>query len=149
MSSDDVLKVEIESVLADIRKLYESSGKKVTGRFGKELTAVYEPNSATIMGHVYLSGRQAGKRPPIADIEEWVVNRGIASANTKAARGIAYAIAKKIGEDGTNPSRHRNLYLEVLTPQRIDSIIDKVSQFNVTSFISELQTELKLLQTTF
>lgn len=148
-NSDEIIKEEIEKVLEEIKELYEKSGKKTTGKFAKDLKSTYSPNKATIEGHVYLAGRLAGRMPPVKELEKWVVAKGIASANSKRARGIAWAISKKIAERGTNKDNHLDPYKTVLTPQRIDSIIQKVSQFNIGLFVDTIQTELKILQTTF
>ncbi len=148
-NSNEILKEEIDSVLADIRALYEASGKRVTGRFSEDLKATYTPNKAVIEGQVYTAGRAAGEMPPIQNIIEWVEAKNIAAAASKEASSIAWAIAKKIAREGTNKENARDFYTEVLTPQRIDSIILKVSQFHVTQFIESITTELKIIQTTF
>lgn len=146
MTTDEVIKEEIEAILADIIVAYEQYGKKVSGNFIEGLEAVYEPNKATIKGFVYLAGRKKGKRPPVAALEAWVRRKGIFEIKSKSqARSIAYAIAKKIGEKGTNPNYHQKIYEQVITPERIDSIIDRVSKLNVNRIITMINAELEVL----
>ncbi len=52
-------------------------------------------------------GRRPGKRPPLDPIIEWLKIKGIVvdgEDSEKAQKAVAYAIAKKIGDDGT-PAR--------------------------------------------
>ena len=144
-NSNEIIKAEIDSIIEDILTMYEDSGKKTSGQFGDGLEAVYSNNGNTVQlfGYGYLAGRKAGKMPPVKAIETWVINKGLAaSAN---ASGLAWAIAKKIAKEGTNKENHLPIYEQVLTPQRIDEIIEKVSQFNVTYFVDEITAEFKKL----
>lgn len=146
MSDIEIIKEEIDSILEDIRDLYESSGKKVSGSFGEGLEAVYTHNSGTIRGFVYLAGRKAGKMPPVKNILAWVKARGLKSfRRNKSASSIAWAIAKKIKKEGTNRESAMKIYEQVITPQRIDSIIERVSRLNVNRIITELTAEIKIL----
>ena len=152
-SNSELLEQEVSLLLSDIREIYNNSGKRTTGRFSNDLTVEYSNTetkfTAIIKGHVYLAGRAAGLTPPIQAIQEWVISKGIASAGSNEASGIAYAIATKIAREGTNRSNAIDPYTQVLTPQRIQSIIDKVASFNVTQFVDRVLTELKIIQTTF
>jgi len=144
-NSNEIIKAEIDSIIEDILTMYEDSGKRTSGQFGEGLQAVYSNNGNTVQlfGYGYLAGRKAGKMPPVKAIETWVINKGLAaSAN---ASGLAWAIAKKISKEGTKKENHLPIYDRVITPQRIDEIIKKVSQFNVDLFINEITAEFKKL----
>ena len=150
LKTNDILKREMDLLLADIRREYENSGKKVSGKFADGLEVDYSmsqgKHTATLSGYVYLAGRAAGKRPPHAPILEWVKRKGIFSfRNEREASGIAYAIAKKIGEEGTNKAYHLKIYEKVLTPQRIQQIIDKISKINIIEFVEAIQAELRII----
>ena len=149
MSSDDIIKEEIESIIEDVKQVYEESGKRVSGRFAEGLSAIFGDGNATIFGFLYLSGRDAGRLPVVENIEQWVVDRGLAAQGSKEATGIAWAVAKKIAREGTNDENEINPYEIVITPQRIDKIIERVSQFNVTEFVNEVRVGLRLIQTQF
>ena len=145
--SNEILKQEIELILSEIKEVYNNSDKKVTGEFENGLSGEYEPNKATIKGYLYLGGRNGGIIPPVQEIENWIINKGIQPLDElMTLNSLAWAIAKKISKEGTNPINHLNIYQEVITPQRIDTIINKLSVFNAGLFISEITNELKNLK---
>ncbi len=47
-----------------------------------------------------IGGRPPGAPPPVAPLQDWVIAKGIAT-NPKKARGIAFAIRRKIMNEGT------------------------------------------------
>jgi hypothetical protein len=147
VSEDDkIIREEIDAILSDIRKFYEASGKKASGEFGKGLEAIYEPNKGTIRGFVYLAGRKAGKMPPVGAILNWLKIRGIRSVRkNQSVRSLAWAIAKKIAKEGTKQENALKIYEEVITPQRINKIIDRVAKLNVNRIITEIRAELEVL----
>ena len=126
-SNQDIIREEIESIVSDIKELYNQSGKKVSGKFEKELEVVYSPNKAVIRGVVYLAGRKAGRMPPVQRILEWVKARGIRAIERNVSQtSLAWAIAKKIQKMGTKKENALNIYEKVITPQRINRIIERV-----------------------
>ncbi|MFI8379623.1 hypothetical protein [Leeuwenhoekiella sp. NPDC079379] len=148
--SIEIMKAEIEAIKADIIKAYEQSGKKVSGEFLEGLQINYNTSTnvlkAEINGYGYLAGRASGKMPPVQNIKDWVINKGIFQIESDAqATGIAWAIAKKIAKEGTNNQYHLKIYEKIITPARIDNIIKKLEQFNVQFFVGEVTNELKLL----
>lgn len=146
-TNNDIIKEEVEAVLSDIKKLYNSSGKRTSGNFETQLEARYSDNKAEIYGVTYLAGRVAGKMPPVQAIEKWIKAKGITPYNDKlTTTGLAWAIAKKIAKNGTKKENHLKVYEEVITPERIDSIIKKVSVFNVNYFINEIEVSLEILE---
>lgn len=146
MTDDEIIKEEIDAILSDIKKLYKESGKKASGEFEKGLEAVYEPNKGTIRGFVYLAGRKAGKMPPVAAILSWLKIRGIRSfKKSQSVNSLAWAIARKIAREGTKAENALKIYEEVITPQRINKIIDRISKLNVNRIITEIRAELEVL----
>lgn len=146
MSNDEILKEEMESLKADIITAYNASNKKVSGEFERGLEITYSPNQATLSGYVYLAGRAAGKRPPIQPILDWINAKGIKPIEDKMkASTLAFLIARKIGEQGTRKENHLMIYDQVITPERIDSILEKINQVNVTVFIDEVTTMITKL----
>lgn len=143
---NEVIKEEIEALLKEIKQAYEESGKRTSGEFANGLEAIYESNKATIKGYTYLAGRSAGKMPPIENIKRWIEQKGVTPIESKmTTTSLAWAIAKNISKNGTNKENHLKIYEEIVTPERIDEIIKKVSQFNVNLFVNELTTKLELL----
>lgn len=143
-STDEVIKEEMESLVADIKAVYEASGKRTTGEFENGLELELSPNKAILYGYTYLAGRAAGKMPPVENILNWVRAKGI-TPETGTQTGLAWAIAKKIAQEGTNRETQLHIYEQVITPERIQSIIDRVSEINITAFVNEITTELKLI----
>ncbi len=85
-------------------------------------------------------GRKAGKRPPIASIEEWISAKGIqvrqsSQESTQSVlerrRSLAYAIASKIAKRGTIKRfgyKGGNFIKDVLTPDNIEAIAQHLSE---------------------
>lgn len=153
MTTDEVIQEEIGLILEDIIQVYESSGRRASGQFAEGLEAIYEPNKATIRGYVYLAGRGKTKKrgkagePTLREaIEKWLKVKGITSIDNNISQSsLAYLIARKIHQEGTRREEWLRIYEQVITPQRIDSIIDRVSELNVNRIITEINAQLEIL----
>ena len=72
-------------------------------------------------------GRKAGKQPPLKNIVEWVNTKAtfggfanVKNISDKAVqKGIAFAIAKKIGKKGT---KGNDFYSDAVTDDRLDKL---------------------------
>lgn len=134
-----ILTLEFESLKEDILAVYEASGKRTSGEFEKGLGVVYEANKATLMGYTYLGGRRAGKMPPIQVIEKWLRDKGIKPLDDKLKiSSLAYLIARKIANEGTRKENHIQVYTQVITPERIDKILEKIDNLNANAFVQEV-----------
>ena len=142
---DKIIKQEFDSIIEDIKNLYNASGKRTSGEFEKGMEVTQTTSTTTLLGYPYLSGRMKGKMPPVENIKKWIEGKGITPLKGNIT-SLAWAIAKKIAKEGTSKEYHLKVYEEVITPQRIDDIIKKVSVFNVNMFTNELITELNILQ---
>ena len=137
--NDIIIKEELEAIKADIIALYNASGKRTTGEFENGLEIKYQPNSATLSGYVYLAGRAAGKQPPIQAIEKWLIAKGITPIESKMKiSSLAYLIARKIAKEGTKKENHLQIYNQIITPERIEKILERLNQVNVTAFANEV-----------
>lgn len=153
MTNNEIIKEEIDSILFDIKAEYSNSGRRASGEFEKGLEAVYEHNKATIKGFVYLAGRGATKKkgvdgePTLQErILEWLKVKGIRPVEKKVTlRSLAFLIARKIHKQGTRRSEWLKVYEKVITPERIDKIIDRISELNVNKLITEITAELEVL----
>lgn len=136
----------MELLKADIITVYNASGKKVSGEFEKGLEVAYAPDSAKLSGYVYLAGRKAGKQPPIQAIENWLKAKGIKPIedNMKIST-LAFLIARKIAKEGTKKENHLAIYDQVITPQRIQEIFEKINQINVAAFTNEITIMIQKL----
>lgn len=153
MTNDEIIKEEIDAILVDIIDVYNKSGRRASGEFEKGLEAVYKHNKGTIRGFVYLAGRGATKKkgkagePTLQDqILSWLKIKGIRPLKKKMKlRSLAFLIARKIHKQGTKRSEWLKVYEEVITPERIDSIIDRISELNVNKIITTITAELEVL----
>lgn len=153
MTNDEIIKEEIDSILEDIIALYKSSGRKASGQFEEGLEVVYEPNKATIKGFVYLAGRgktkkkgKAGEPTVQQQILKWLKIKGIKSVRADISqKSLAYLIARKIHREGTKRSEWLKIYEEVITDERINSIIDRVAELNVNRIVTLIDIELEIL----
>lgn len=143
---DEVVQQEFDKLVAEITEVYEQSGKKVSGEFTKGLKVSQSTNGWILEGFGYLAGRLAGKPPPVNVILEWVKAKGLQPiAKGQTQTQLAYAIAYNIGKKGTDSKYHLKIYEQVITPQRIQEILDKVVKFNVIAFVDAVTIELRLL----
>jgi len=142
MSNDEnrqILQEEMESIKNDIIQLYNASGKKSSGEFEQGLKIDYNGLTAVLQGYTYLGGRRAGKMPPIRAIEEWIRAKGIRPLEDRlSTSSLAFLIARKIAERGTDRDKHLKIYNQVITPKRIQKILDRVSQLNANAFVQEV-----------
>jgi len=147
MTNVEIIQEEFDNLKDEIIEAYEKSGKKVSGEFARGLSVKVEGVSnitAKLMGYEYLAGRGAGKQPPLEPLIYWVKNKGIfGNPSDSVARGIAYVIARKIATKGTNPIYHLKVYNQVITKQRIASIIDRLTTENKKNIVDNIKFELK------
>lgn len=148
MTNDEVIKEEMESIKEDIIALYNSSGKRVSGEFENGLELKYGKNSATLSGYLYLGGRAAGKQPPIQAIEKWLVQKGITPIeSTMKISTLAFLVARAISKNGTKKENHLHIYDTIITPERIDKILGRLNEINVTAFADEVTIMINKLVT--
>lgn len=140
-TSKDILEEEINILIEEIIEVYENSGKKVTGEFAEGLYQETTGSKVELWGYSYLAGRPKGKMPPVQAIEKWVIDKGITSLDLDSS-GLAWAIAKKIAKEGTADESHLPIYEMVLTPKRMDEIINKVSEFHAQQFVTEITVNI-------
>lgn len=104
-------------------------------------------NRATLTAPAYLSGRKPGRQPPSEVIEQWIIDKGIAARLEKdmSVSGLAFLIARKIGREGWKPDKDKESDSpeNLITPARIQQILDKVSAYSTENFCSEIINFLK------
>ena len=102
------MKTSAARVLADSKRTLSKEGKHVTGKAinsGKILVKPKEVRVEYDAGYAkYIEfGRRAGKRPPLQPLEDWVKKKGIES-DPKKIKGVAFVVARKIGNVGIKKS---------------------------------------------
>lgn len=155
MTDEQILEAEFQKLRADIIEKYDELGMRASSRFERELEVEVDGLTARLTGVHYteylVDGREPGKQPPIKVIEEWIVDKGIANQieGQITVSSLAYLIARKIGREGTEYFKQggTDLIDSVVTPERIQSIIDKVSVFYMNRFVSDIVDVFKELET--
>lgn len=102
------LKRELLDIAKGISKEIDRNGMRTTGKAQNSLRVQVVQEGSTLVGRIwgeqYIGaleyGRKAGKMPPVDLLEEWVLNKGLASGED--ARRMAWAIAIKIKNEGTS-----------------------------------------------
>lgn len=155
MTTNEILQIEFEEIKKDLISKHNQLKMKASGNWQDSLVVdVINKNDSVVMARVYgehyteqlVNGRQPGKFPPIEAIKRWVIEKGIAGIMEKAkVSSIAFLIARKIAKEGTKYYRDggTDLVSSVYTPERIQSIIDKVAEINVTFITNSLIQQLK------
>lgn len=157
MTTAEILETELNSLKQDLIRKHIELGMKASGQWEEELEVVVIQTNAGISGAlkgedytVQLSeGRAPGKFPPLEDIEAWVESKGLAAIDNEiSTSSLAYLIARKIAREGTEYYKQggTDLIESVVTPERIQSIIDKVREVNVGVFVENLLDQIRTLE---
>lgn len=154
MTTIEVLQEEFESIKAELVQRYNELGMKSSGLWESELEISIDgdesKSSSKVLGLNYTEqlvfGRKPGKFPPIKAIEQWIQDKGIATIGKNiSTSSLAFLIARKIAQEGTNYFKQggTDLVESVITPERIQSIIDRVKEINVVTMTNGLIEKLK------
>lgn len=153
MSNEEIIRAELEKIGEEAKEIYRASGKRVTGKWEEGVRVETSPNKGVLYSYAYLAGRGPTKNGNdggptlVQSIEQWLRNKWGAGAvqGRMTISSLAYVIARKIHREGTNKDYHLNVFEKVLTPQRIQDIINKVGEFNVGVFVRDAQIEFNKL----
>lgn len=125
---------------------------RASGRWSKGLDVQVQNLKGIIYGEHYTQQLVSGRPPTTTTtasnptlkevIEQWIKDKGIQplDASMKIS-SLAFLIARKIHREGTQYFKDggTDLIDSVITPARIQQIIDKVTQFNVSYFVTDLK----------
>lgn len=140
----DIFEREGIDIVKTIQSKLSTSGANATGKTSASLELEASDTRLTIQGAKSFlfveTGRRAGKRPPIAPIKEWAIAKGLVS-DDKQARSLAFAIATKIGNEGTSTiseTKPRDIYQTTITDERIANIYDEINGVFADKVLSEV-----------
>jgi len=153
MTTQQILNIEFELIRQDLIKAINQKGMTASGESAESLEVISSIDSAKIVGNKNFEqleyGRRAGKMPPISAIKQWIEDKGLVVRTGKkiSTTSLAWAIAKKIQKVGWNRRGYGGVELvsEVITPERMQKIIDKVGAELALTFVGTLTTEVKKL----
>lgn len=137
---DEALEVELLKIVEELKQRHIDLGQKASGKWIDSLEVVVSNGKGLIYAEHYTEyltkGRKPGRKPPINPIEEWVKVK--LNKSGKEALNIAWAVAIKIGREGTeiHKSGGSDLVDGVITEERISKLYDDVGRV-VTFKISE------------
>jgi hypothetical protein len=153
MEVANILQTELELIKTELIKEYDNLGMRASGKWADALEVQATETSGKILGLNYSEqlefGRRSGKQPPREAIEQWIRDKGLASRieNQISVSSLAFLIARKIGREGWNRQQYGGVDLisRVVTPERVQKIIDKVGSAFRVNFTSQIIKELKEL----
>lgn len=144
--SKKILQKEFDELRRDLIIAYDAKGMRASGNFEESLDIVIGDSFAELWGDEYVEqlehGRRAGSFPPLQDVEQWILDKGVFTSVLQEIKlsSLAYLIARKIAEQGWNRERHGGVGLisEVITEERLQMIIDKFGEAELISFSSDI-----------
>lgn len=132
---EEILKIEMQSIADDLKKKHVELGMKASGKWTKSVEASSTPLTGSVWAEDYTEyladGRgptkNAGSGEPLIEkIKRWIVDKGIRA--DIPLNSLAYLITRKIHKEGTKYYKQggTDLLSAVITPKRVQSIIDKI-----------------------
>jgi len=147
-NAGQLLAAEFELLKADIIAAYEAGGQAVSGNWADTVKVEATTNGYSITAAGYINGRAPGTPPPSEAIEQWIKQKGIATRLEKnmTISSLAFLIARKIGREGWRPKPGTiNIVDSVVTPERIQRMLDKVGEVYLSDFTTQITNYLKNL----
>jgi hypothetical protein len=147
MTTKDILRQEFDDIATDLAAKHIELGMKASGRWLDSLEVQVSDDNAKLLANNYtrqlVNGRAGGSFPPIESIKQWIQDKGIQSDIPVSS--LAFLIARKIAREGTEYFKQggTDLVESVITPQRIQRIIDLVGNSLTNNFVDVLVRDLK------
>ena len=150
-----VITQQFDLIKLELIEKYREKGMRASGKFEESLEVITTTTNAKIIGEDYTQqledGRRPGKFPPIAEIKQWIIDKGIVNQikGEITISSLAFLIARKISKQGWKRKDHGgvNLVSEVITDKRIQEIIDLVGQAALLDIIPIIETDSKTIIT--
>ena len=151
MTTTEILDKEFNEIKKDLIEKHIELGMRASGKWVESLEVITEGNTTKILGLEYteqlINGRKPGNRPPIEAIKQWIIDKGIINQiqGKITVTGLAFAISIKIAKSGTRYFQEggTDLVSSVITPERIQSIIDEVGAEKSINIVQIIQNEFK------
>ena len=148
----EILSKRFEELKNDLIKSYDQKGMRASGQWADSLEVVQDnPFNVKLLGLEYSEqlefGRSAGKQPPLKVIEEWIIEKNIFATveGNITLSSLAFLIARKIGREGWNRKGFGGVDLlsDVITPERIQNIINEVGEAQAVVYSTEIINLIK------
>ena len=152
----EIIQQEFEMLRQELIERHDELGMRASGRWAESLEVNVTEGDATISAKLtglpysqqLETGRAPGRMPPTKAIEDWIISKGIAArveGQIKVST-LAYLIARKIAREGWKREQYGGVELisQVVTPERIQKIIDLASDMYVPNFSNQIIEYLKI-----
>lgn len=152
----EILQQEFDALKTELIAKYDELGMRASGNWADSLEVVVSVNNAKIIGESYSEqleyGRKAGGSTGTGKtfseaIEQWIKDKGIANRieGEISVSSLAFLIVRKIMREGWKREEYGgvNLITQVITPERIQQIIDRIGVEHTAGFIRDITTFLK------
>lgn len=159
MTAEQILADEFEKLKGLLIDRYDAKKMRASGQWAKELEEKTKGLNASIWGLPYSEQLEDGRTPTSSSpksgpvtlreaIEDWIEDKNITPKDDISTSSLAFLIARKIHREGWNREKYNglNLISEVITPAWIQSVIDKVSEFQIAEFSSQVINIYKQLE---
>lgn len=147
MSLEIIIAEQLDLIIKELIEQHDKLGMRTSGKWVDSLEQQTDGNNGKILGEPYTEqltkGRLPGKRPPISPIEDWVkLKFGLSG---KQATSAAFAVATKIGKEGTTwfEKGGSDLIDGVLTDTRIRQMIENIGVQISAEIAVEMRRNLK------
>lgn len=156
MTGKDILQIELEKIRQELIQKHIQLGMKASGDWINSVevqTSGSDKGASGVIRANHYTRQLVEGRPPTSNpspgsptlkeaIEKWIYDKGIQplEANMKIS-SLAFLIARKIHREGTEYFKQggTDLVDSVITPERIQRIISKVTEFHVSRVVSEVK----------
>ena len=143
----EIAQIEFELIKKDLIDLYDAKSMRASGAFADSLEVIQANYKTQLWGLDYVnqlqSGQAKGTFPSIEAISKWIVDKGVFSSALQTIKlsTLAFLIARKINNFGWKREQFGGVELvsKVITPQRIDDIINKVGVAEAIKITSQIK----------
>lgn len=152
----EILQQEFDALKTELIAKYDELGMRASGNWANSLEVVVSGNNAKIIGESYSqqleygrnAGGKSGKGTSFSEaIEQWIKDKGIANRieGEISVSSLAFLIVRKIMREGWKREEYGGVELitQVITPERIQQIIDRIGLEQTAGFIRDITTFLK------
>ena len=157
-STSQIFAEEFESLRVDLVKKYDELGMRASGKWAESTEVESGEFFGRVIGAPYTDQLESGRGPTVNSgdgdlveaIEQWIIDKGIVGQieDDISVSSLAFLIARKIHREGWKRQEHGGVELVtlVVTPKRIQSIIDRLGDSLIMDFTSQFISELKTIK---
>lgn len=160
MKGTFILQKELEKIRQELIQKHLQLGMKASGSWISSVEVNVNRLNGNILANAYTEQLVNGRPPTTTSspssptlrevIEQWIIDKGISPIESEMKIStLAFLIARKIHREGTKYFKQggTDLVESVITPARIQQIIDSVTEFYVSDVVSEITGFFQELKT--